>query len=122
MIDYHDQVWGLPEHDDQVLFEFLLLEGAQAGLSWDTILKKRENYRKAFDQFDPDAARPVHGFQARRLRKASIEERARELGRRTVSGAMMNELLELQSSLGMAGGTFRVRGVRRGPATAIFPW
>ena len=53
MIEYHDQVWGVPEHDDRTLFEFLLLEGAQAGLSWDTILKKRENYRQAFDQFDP---------------------------------------------------------------------
>lgn len=52
-IDYHDQEWGVPVHDDQKLFEFLLLEGAQAGLSWITILKKRENYRQAFDHFDP---------------------------------------------------------------------
>ncbi len=52
-IAYHDQEWGVPLHDDQRLFEFLILEGAQAGLSWDTILKKREHYRKAFDQFDP---------------------------------------------------------------------
>ena len=51
---YHDEEWGLPLHDDQRLFEFLLLEGAQAGLSWDTILKKRENYRAAFDHFDPE--------------------------------------------------------------------
>ena len=50
---YHDQEWGTPLHDDQRLFEFLILEGAQAGLSWDTILKKRENYRAAFDRFDP---------------------------------------------------------------------
>jgi len=50
---YHDQEWGVPVHDDRVLFEFLVLEGAQAGLSWDTILKKRENYRRAFAQFDP---------------------------------------------------------------------
>ncbi len=49
---YHDQEWGLPVHDDQVLFEMICLEGAQAGLSWNTILNKRENYRKAFDQFD----------------------------------------------------------------------
>ncbi|MEM7367149.1 MAG: DNA-3-methyladenine glycosylase I [Bacteroidota bacterium] len=54
-IDYHDQEWGVPVHDDQLLFEMLLLEGAQAGLSWITVLKKRENYRKAFDQFDPVA-------------------------------------------------------------------
>jgi DNA-3-methyladenine glycosylase I len=52
-IKYHDEQWGVPVHDDRVLFEFLLLEGAQAGLSWDTILKKREAYRKAFSGFDP---------------------------------------------------------------------
>ncbi len=53
-IRYHDEEWGLPQHDDRVLFEFLLLEGAQAGLSWDTILQKRENYRAALDGFDPE--------------------------------------------------------------------
>jgi len=52
-IRYHDTEWGVPAHDDRKLFEFLILEGAQAGLSWDTILKKRENYRAAFDGFDP---------------------------------------------------------------------
>ena len=52
-IAYHDQEWGVPVHDDHVLFEFLTLEGAQAGLSWSTILKKRENYRRAFAGFDP---------------------------------------------------------------------
>jgi DNA-3-methyladenine glycosylase I len=51
-IRYHDEEWGVPLHDDRRLFEFLILEGAQAGLSWDTILRKRENYRKAFDGFD----------------------------------------------------------------------
>lgn len=51
-IRYHDEQWGVPLHDDRGLFEFLILEGAQAGLSWDTILRKRENYRKAFDNFD----------------------------------------------------------------------
>lgn len=50
---YHDREWGVPRHDDPILFEFLLLEGAQAGLSWSTILKKREAYRKAFDHFNP---------------------------------------------------------------------
>ena len=50
---YHDEEWGVPVHDDRTLFEFLILEGAQAGLSWNTILNKRENYRKAFDGFDP---------------------------------------------------------------------
>jgi len=52
-IRYHDEEWGVPAHDDATLFEFLILEGAQAGLSWDTILKKRANYRAAFDNFDP---------------------------------------------------------------------
>lgn len=52
MRDYHDKEWGVPVHDDRLLFEFLILEGAQAGLSWTTILKKRENYRKAFYNFD----------------------------------------------------------------------
>lgn len=52
-IAYHDREWGTPVHDDKVHYEFLILEGAQAGLSWDTILRKRENYRKAFAQFDP---------------------------------------------------------------------
>lgn len=53
-LSYHDQEWGVPVHDDRLLFEFLILEGAQAGLSWETILKKRENYRAAFDGFEPE--------------------------------------------------------------------
>ena len=52
MVDYHDHEWGVPQHDDRKLFELLMLEGAQAGLSWETILKKREGYRAAFDRFD----------------------------------------------------------------------
>src|SRR5436190_17453986 len=52
-IRYHDEEWGVPQHDDRKLFEALILDGAQAGLSWDTILRKRENYRKAFRGFDP---------------------------------------------------------------------
>lgn len=52
-IEYHDEEWGVPLHDDNRLFEFLILEGAQAGLSWETILRKRDNYRKAFDRFNP---------------------------------------------------------------------
>jgi DNA-3-methyladenine glycosylase I len=52
-MSYHDTEWGVPEHDDRKLFEMLILEGAQAGLSWSTILNKRENYRAAFDNFDP---------------------------------------------------------------------
>lgn len=53
-VEYHDREWGVPLHDDRRLFEFLILEGAQAGLSWRTILNKRESYRKAFDGFDPN--------------------------------------------------------------------
>ena len=53
MMDYHDREWGVPLHEERALFEFLILEGAQAGLSWDTILRKRDNYRRAFDNFDP---------------------------------------------------------------------
>jgi DNA-3-methyladenine glycosylase I len=52
-VRYHDNEWGVPVHDDRLLFEFLILEGAQAGLSWEKILKKRDHYRAAFDQFDP---------------------------------------------------------------------
>jgi len=65
-LSYHDTEWGVPVHDDQRLFEFLVLEGAQAGLSWETILNKREAYRKAFDQFDP---RKVARYDARRVTK-----------------------------------------------------
>ncbi len=53
LADYHDREWGVPEHDDRTLFEFLILEGAQAGLSWETVLKKRAHYRRVFDGFDP---------------------------------------------------------------------
>ena len=54
-VAYHDEEWGVPVHDDRLHFEFLVLEGAQAGLSWSTILNKRDNYRRAFDNFDPAA-------------------------------------------------------------------
>src|SRR5688572_28619107 len=66
MIACHDQEWGTPVHDDRALFEFLILEGAQAGLSWETILKKRESYRAAFDQFDADK---VARYNARKVEK-----------------------------------------------------
>jgi DNA-3-methyladenine glycosylase I len=65
-IVYHDREWGVPSHDDRTLFEFLILEGAQAGLSWETILRKRENYRRAFDNFDP---RKVSKYDAHRIEK-----------------------------------------------------
>jgi DNA-3-methyladenine glycosylase I len=65
MIEYHDREWGVPVHDDRVLFEFLILEGAQAGLSWETILNKRENYRRAFDRFD---AAKIARYDAKKVR------------------------------------------------------
>ena len=89
-IAYHDQEWGVPVHDDRRLFEFLVLEGAQAGLSWITILKKRENYRKAFDGFRADkiaryGARDVKrlladsGIVRNRLKIAATVENAKAL-------------------------------------------
>ena len=66
-IAYHDKEWGTPVHDDRTLFEFLILEGAQAGLSWSTILKKRENYRQAFDNFDPQKVSNYDGQKVRKL-------------------------------------------------------
>jgi DNA-3-methyladenine glycosylase I len=65
-LSYHDQEWGVPIHDDRLLFEFLILEGAQAGLSWETILKKRDSYRKAFDNFD---ARRIARYTPARVEK-----------------------------------------------------
>ena len=66
-VAYHDREWGVPVHDDRKLFEFLVLEGAQAGLSWITILRKREAYREAFDDFDPRAVATYHGRKVRSL-------------------------------------------------------
>ena len=65
-IAYHDQEWGVPLHDDRALFEFLILEGAQAGLSWETILRKRDNYRRAFDDFE---ARKVARYGRAKVKK-----------------------------------------------------
>jgi DNA-3-methyladenine glycosylase I len=64
MVAYHDEEWGVPVHDDRVLYEFLVLEGAQAGLSWSTILRKRDAYRRAFDRFEP---RKVAGYDKRKV-------------------------------------------------------
>ena len=70
-IQYHDREWGVPQHNDRVLFEFLILEGAQAGLSWDTILRKRAAYRKAFDGFDPAK---VARYDRRKVRALLADE------------------------------------------------
>src|SRR5258706_6454869 len=88
-IRYHDEEWGVPVHEDRTFFEFLILEGAQAGLSWDTILRKRENYRKAFAGFDPgkvarfDKKKQAKllldpGIVRNRLKVAASVENARE--------------------------------------------
>jgi DNA-3-methyladenine glycosylase I len=69
MIQYHDKEWGLPVHDDRVLFEFLVLEGAQAGLTWLTVLNKRENYRKAFNTFEPEKIARYKNRDIQRLLK-----------------------------------------------------
>src|ERR1044071_2293100 len=66
-ITYHDEEWGVPVHDDRLLFEFLILEGAQAGLSWTTILNKRNNYRKAFDGFHPEKISRYGAHDMKRL-------------------------------------------------------
>lgn len=70
-VSYHDGEWGVPVHDDRTLFEFLILEGAQAGLSWETILRKRENYRRAFDNFDPGK---VARYDGKRISKLLNDE------------------------------------------------
>ena len=66
-MEYHDKEWGVPVHDDRLLFEFLVLEGSQAGLSWMTILRKRENYRRAFDNFDPTKVALYSGKEVKKL-------------------------------------------------------
>jgi DNA-3-methyladenine glycosylase I len=75
MIRYHDKEWGVPVHDDRSLFEFLVLEGAQAGLSWETILNKRENYRVAFDGFD---VKKVARYDRRSHRRCAMPRRCCE--------------------------------------------
>ncbi len=70
-IEYHDKEWGIPVHDDRKLFEMLILEGAQAGLSWSTILHKRENYRKAFDRFD---AKKIARYDSRKVKSLLGDE------------------------------------------------
>ena len=81
MIDYHDREWGVPLHDGRALFELLILEGAQAGLSWSTILRKRENYRRAFDGFDAEKmARYGEAEIARLLADAGIVRNRLKIG------------------------------------------
>jgi len=97
-IAYHDREWGVPAHDDRVLFEFLLLEGAQAGLSWDTILRKRDGYRRAYDRFDPrKVARYDAQDRARLLANPAIV-RNRSKVMASITNARM--FLEVQQEFG----------------------
>jgi DNA-3-methyladenine glycosylase I len=97
-IRYHDEEWGVPVHDDRLIFEFLVLEGAQAGLSWLTILKRREGYRAAFDQFDPQ--------QVAQYDQGKIAELLTDTGiirnRRKIESAVTNAraFLEVQREFG----------------------
>lgn len=95
---YHDHEWGKPLHDDRVLFEYLLLEGAQAGLSWITILRKRENYRKAFDGFDPEK---IAAYGETKINELLTNEGIIR-NRRKVEGAIRNAraFLEVQKDFG----------------------
>ena len=83
---YHDTEWGVPCHDDRVLFEFLILEGAQAGLSWETILRKREGYRRAFSGFDPD----VVARYDERKRRELLEDAGLVRNRLKIAAAVSN--------------------------------
>jgi DNA-3-methyladenine glycosylase I len=93
-IEYHDHEWGVPSHDDRHLFEMLILEGAQAGLSWDTILRKRGNYRRAFDGFDPE--------RVARFTPARIEKLLRDEG-------LVRNRLKLESAVANARVMLQIR-------------
>jgi len=91
-IDYHDKEWGVPVHDDQVLFEFLILEGAQAGLSWATILNRREGYRKAFADFQPEVVAQFSTAEVETL----LQDPGIIRNRLKVNGAVKNAQLFLK--------------------------
>lgn len=97
-IAYHDEEWGRPVHDDQHLFEMLCLEGAQAGLSWITILKRRENYRKAFDQFD---ARVICNYNEEKIAEL-MQDAGIIRNRRKIHSVIQNAkaYLEIQEAFG----------------------
>jgi len=97
-LSYHDKEWGRPEHDDQKLFEFLILEGAQAGLSWITILKRREGYRKAFSNFD---AKKVAKYNQKQIAKL-IKDESIIRNRLKITSAVNNakQFLKVQQEFG----------------------
>ena len=93
-ISYHDREWGVPVHDDRTLFEFLTLEGAQAGLSWSTILKKRDNYKRAFAEFDP--------VRVARFSKAKVE-------RLMLDPGIVRNRLKIESTVSNARAVLEIR-------------
>lgn len=97
-IDYHDREWGVPVHDDRLLFEYLILEGAQAGLSWITVLNKRESYREAFDNFQPEV---VARYTAKKQEKLLLNPGIIR-NRLKVAAAVQNAqmFLKVQSEMG----------------------
>jgi DNA-3-methyladenine glycosylase I len=97
-IAYHDTEWGVPLHEDRLLFEFLILEGAQAGLSWDTVLKKRENYRAAFDNFNAEKIARYNGRKVAQLLQNECIVRNRLKIASTVLNAQ--KFLEVQTQYG----------------------
>ena len=98
MIKYHDKEWGLPIHDDKKLFEFLILEGAQAGLSWSTILKRRKTYKKAFDNFDVKKVSKYNSEDVKRL----LGDEGIIRNRLKIESAILNakHFLEIQKEFG----------------------
>lgn len=94
-VDYHDDEWGIPVHDDRLLYEFLVLEGAQAGLSWITILKKRKNYRKAFHDFEID-------------RVANYKDI--DVGRLLANSGIVRNRLKIESAIRNARGVLDIQG------------
>jgi DNA-3-methyladenine glycosylase I len=98
-LPYHDEEWGVPSHDDRHLFEMLILEGAQAGLSWLTILQKRENYRRAFDGFDPArVARYTEKRQAKLLANPGIVRNRLKVAAAVTNARAFLELVEKEGS------------------------
>jgi DNA-3-methyladenine glycosylase I len=98
MLQYHDREWGVPVHDDRKHFEFLVLEAAQAGLSWSIVLKKREGYRRAFSEFDPEK---VARYTEKRIQKLTLDSEIIR-NRMKIEAAVRNAraLLAIQEELG----------------------
>src|SRR5437899_4125372 len=98
MVAYHDKEWGVPVHNERLLFEFLILEGAQAGLSWSTILDKRQNYRRAFDRFDP---RKIAMYDRRKINQL-LRDAGIVRNRLKIKAAILNAkaFLEVQKEFG----------------------